>query len=110
MATQDSLLPDLVPAVDPDRPVFDPAVLDGDRVDHAAWVRECQRHPRPGRVGCCRECGEDLRPAPPRKVTATRTDYEARCVGATCGKEYLAPGGRVATGSTGVHGRTPTRA
>lgn len=78
--------PTLIP--DEHQPPFDPtkhglwdryvtAGQDGEAwIDHAAWMRACATGEF---VGTCRQCGDYLVPVRPEDVTATRTDYEARC-------------------------------
>lgn len=82
--SQEALIPD------PNRGGFYARYKDGDRVNHAAWLRACAEH---GLVGTCRQCGNQL--APERPVdNRGRVDYTARCV--ACPWEQTAPGGRLA--------------
>ncbi|MET8908368.1 hypothetical protein [Micromonospora sp. NPDC004551] len=72
---------------------------------HSLWMRACAEQTY---VGTCRRCGDHLRPERPMQVTATRQDYEARCVRpiGTCGWTCNAPGGRVFRGSSRDRERT----
>lgn len=75
--------------------------LDGDGINHAAWMRAraCGAF-----VGTCRRCGGYLVPQRPDQ-RADRTDYEADCRNTRCGYVLVAPGGRVARGSTRRSGK-----
>lgn len=50
--------------------------VDGDTINHAAWLRACAEG---GYVGTCRRCGDYLKPRYPNEVSDRRTDYEAHC-------------------------------
>lgn len=71
-------------------------VVTGGRVDDSVWRRASANSEI---VGVCRECGGYVMPADPPdygEKTAIRF-YVARC--GECGREIVAPGGRVLRGS-----------
>lgn len=88
--------------------------IDGDRINHAAWLRACASHEF---VGTCRQCGSHLAPEQPVE-NAGRTDYTAHCIIGVqripvdgdgekkafrtegCGWEMTAAGGRILRRST----------
>jgi len=68
-----------------------PYFKDSGAINHAAWLRA---HAENRWVGMC-ECGGYLRPEPPDEHER-RTDYIAVC--ASCGRDIIAPGGRLSHG------------
>lgn len=89
---------------------------EGDRIDHAAWLRAGAEG---GFVGSCRRCGDYLTPLYPDDRGKERFDYEAHCrrhIVVTyvdgkrhvegCGAEVNAPGGRLLRKS-GQHNEMP---
>lgn len=70
-------------------------ITDGE-INHGAWLRARAEGQW---VGTCRRCGDYLVPQSPQEH-GNRTDYEADCRNEKCGFVMMAPGGRVAGGST----------
>lgn len=72
-------------------------VLDGNTVNHSAWLRA---RAEGSFVGNCRRCGDYLIPAEPQQ-RGSGFDYAAYCRQTdTCRYELAAPGGRVLRRST----------
>lgn len=65
--------------VNPDEHGLFAEVMQGDRINHAAWMRACATH---SFVGTCRRCGQPLIPRRPHDIQRGEvmcTDYEAEC-------------------------------